>query len=61
MSFDGRVLELDDGSTLDVDFIVAGLGVTPRTRLAEDAGLTMASAEDGGGHRRQRAARNLCA
>jgi NADPH-dependent 2,4-dienoyl-CoA reductase/sulfur reductase-like enzyme/nitrite reductase/ring-hydroxylating ferredoxin subunit len=48
-SFDGRMLELDDGSTLEVDFIVAGLGVTPRTELAEAAGLTIASQDNGGG------------
>jgi apoptosis-inducing factor 3 len=48
-SFDGQTLELDDGSTLDVDFIVAGLGVTPRTELAEHAGLTIASKDEGGG------------
>jgi NADPH-dependent 2,4-dienoyl-CoA reductase/sulfur reductase-like enzyme len=48
-SFDGRTLTLDDGSTLDVDFIVAGLGVTPRIELAETAGLTIAAKEDGGG------------
>jgi apoptosis-inducing factor 3 len=48
-SFDGRTLILDDGSTLEADFVVAGLGVTPRTELAKDAGLTIASQEDGGG------------
>jgi apoptosis-inducing factor 3 len=48
-NFDGRTLRLDDGSTLEVDFIVAGLGVTPRTQLAEDAGLLIASEDDGGG------------
>ncbi|HEY6724783.1 MAG TPA: FAD-dependent oxidoreductase [Polyangiaceae bacterium] len=32
---------LDDGTTLDADFIVAGVGVRPRTELAERAGLTI--------------------
>src|SRR6185503_19555018 len=30
---------LDDGSRLAADFVVAGVGVRPRTRLAEAAGL----------------------
>lgn len=37
-------LELDDGSTLDADAVVAGLGITPNTELAEQAG---ASIDDG--------------
>lgn len=49
LRFDGRTLELDDGSTLNVDFIVVGLGVTPRIKLAETADLTIASKDDGGG------------
>ena len=48
-SFDGQTLTLDDGSSLKVDFVVAGLGVTPRTDLAGDAGLKIASPEEGGG------------
>jgi 3-phenylpropionate/trans-cinnamate dioxygenase ferredoxin reductase subunit len=32
---------LDDGSTLAADFVVVGVGVTPRTTLAEQAGLTV--------------------
>ncbi len=48
-SFDGGTLTLDDGSTLAVDFVVAGLGVTPRTDLAGDAGLKIAALEEGGG------------
>jgi 3-phenylpropionate/trans-cinnamate dioxygenase ferredoxin reductase subunit len=30
---------LSDGSTLPVDFVIVGVGVTPSTRLAEEAGL----------------------
>jgi NADPH-dependent 2,4-dienoyl-CoA reductase/sulfur reductase-like enzyme/nitrite reductase/ring-hydroxylating ferredoxin subunit len=32
---------LDDGTTLPADFVVVGVGVTPRTTLAEQAGLTI--------------------
>lgn len=32
---------LDDGTTLAADFVVAGVGVKPRTDLAERAGLTI--------------------
>ncbi len=37
----GRVTgaELEDGSHLEADFVVVGIGVTPRTALAETAGL----------------------
>ncbi len=31
--------ELSDGSTLDVDFVVVGVGITPGTALAEAAGI----------------------
>jgi NADPH-dependent 2,4-dienoyl-CoA reductase/sulfur reductase-like enzyme/nitrite reductase/ring-hydroxylating ferredoxin subunit len=48
-SFDGRVLELDDGSRLEADFIVLGVGVAPRVELADTAGLVIAPAEEGGG------------
>lgn len=34
-------VQLDDGSTLDADFVVAGVGVAPRTALAEAAGLAV--------------------
>ena len=33
--------ELSDGSTLDVDFVIVGVGISPSDRLAADAGLTV--------------------
>lgn len=38
---DGRVTaaQLTDGSTLDIDFAVVGVGITPASELAEAAGL----------------------
>ena len=38
---DGRVTaaELTDGTTLEIDFAVVGVGITPATELAESAGL----------------------
>jgi len=40
---DGRVngAVLSDGSTLEVDFVVVGVGITPATALAGAAGLTL--------------------
>ena len=32
---------LTDGSTLDVDFVIVGVGITPNTALAQAAGLTL--------------------
>lgn len=41
VGMDGRVAaaELSDGSMLDVDFVVVGIGVTPNDRLARESGL----------------------
>jgi NADPH-dependent 2,4-dienoyl-CoA reductase/sulfur reductase-like enzyme/nitrite reductase/ring-hydroxylating ferredoxin subunit len=47
--FDGERLTLDDGSSIEADFVVLGVGVTPRTEIAESAGIACAPAEDGGG------------
>lgn len=42
---DGGVsLELDDGTRLEADAMVAGLGITPATELAEQAGLAVDNA-----------------
>jgi 3-phenylpropionate/trans-cinnamate dioxygenase ferredoxin reductase subunit len=40
---DGRVerVRTSDGSSLDCDFVVVGVGVEPRTRLAAEAGLAV--------------------
>lgn len=37
----GLTLTLDDGSTLEADAVVVGLGITPSTDLAESAGLAV--------------------
>ena len=42
--YDGRVLTLHDGSRIDAGLVIVGAGVTPRTGLAEAAGIVM---EDG--------------
>jgi NADPH-dependent 2,4-dienoyl-CoA reductase/sulfur reductase-like enzyme/nitrite reductase/ring-hydroxylating ferredoxin subunit len=38
---EGREVVLQSGTRLKADFVVAGIGVSPRTELAERAGLTM--------------------
>jgi NADPH-dependent 2,4-dienoyl-CoA reductase/sulfur reductase-like enzyme len=40
-AFDGRHLTLDDGTTIAGDFVVVGIGVKPRTELAQKAGLAV--------------------
>ena len=47
--FQGRSLALDDDSAVDADLVVAGIGVAPRVGLAREAGLAMASEDEGGG------------
>jgi NADPH-dependent 2,4-dienoyl-CoA reductase/sulfur reductase-like enzyme/nitrite reductase/ring-hydroxylating ferredoxin subunit len=41
ISIDGRKVKLSRGDTLTADFVVAGIGVRPRTELAEKAGLSL--------------------
>ncbi len=43
-SVDGKQIKLGSGGILDADFVVAGIGVYPRTELAERSGLAV----DGG-------------
>jgi 3-phenylpropionate/trans-cinnamate dioxygenase ferredoxin reductase component len=38
----GRIVQLADGQQLDAENVVLGMGVRPRTRLAEQTGLTIA-------------------
>ncbi|WP_165187498.1 FAD-dependent oxidoreductase [Caulobacter soli] len=40
-SFDGERLTLDDGSVVETDLVVLGVGVKPRLELAQAAGLAM--------------------
>jgi NADPH-dependent 2,4-dienoyl-CoA reductase/sulfur reductase-like enzyme/nitrite reductase/ring-hydroxylating ferredoxin subunit len=40
-SIDGRKMKLSGGGTLAADFVVVGIGVRPRTALAERAGLVV--------------------
>jgi apoptosis-inducing factor 3 len=47
--FDGGQLMLDDESAIEADFVVLGVGVTPRTEIAQAAGIACASADEGGG------------
>jgi NADPH-dependent 2,4-dienoyl-CoA reductase/sulfur reductase-like enzyme/nitrite reductase/ring-hydroxylating ferredoxin subunit len=47
--FDRGQLMLDDESKIEADFVVLGVGVTPRTEIAQAAGIACASADIGGG------------
>jgi 3-phenylpropionate/trans-cinnamate dioxygenase ferredoxin reductase subunit len=40
-SLDEKSVVLDDGTRLDADLVVAGIGVRPNLKLAESAGLTL--------------------
>src|SRR5581483_11589674 len=40
-AIDGRRVNLKSGGAIEADLVVAGIGVRPRTALAESAGLTM--------------------
>jgi 3-phenylpropionate/trans-cinnamate dioxygenase ferredoxin reductase subunit len=40
-SLDEKGVVLDDGTRLDADLVVAGIGVRPNLKLAESAGLTL--------------------
>jgi apoptosis-inducing factor 3 len=47
--FNGKQIMLDDGTVIEADFVVLGVGVTPRTELAQAAGIACATAAEGGG------------
>ncbi|HEY6089767.1 MAG TPA: FAD-dependent oxidoreductase [Gemmatimonadaceae bacterium] len=40
-AIDGKVVVLDDGTRLDADLVVAGIGVRPNLELAERAGIAL--------------------
>ena len=48
-SFDGKTVTLDDGTAVEADLVVLGVGVVPRIDLARDAGLALAAEDEGGG------------
>ncbi|MEO7063360.1 MAG: FAD-dependent oxidoreductase [Dokdonella sp.] len=39
--FDGRLLTLDDGTTIAADILIVGVGVKPRAQIAVEAGLAV--------------------
>ena len=39
--YDGRALALANGETIDAELLLVGIGVAPRTRLAENAGIAV--------------------
>ena len=39
--YDGQALALANGESIDADLLLVGIGVVPRTRLAEDAGIAV--------------------
>ncbi len=47
--FDAHTATLDDGTMLEGDLLVVGVGVEPRIDLAKAAGLTIADEDSGGG------------
>jgi NADPH-dependent 2,4-dienoyl-CoA reductase/sulfur reductase-like enzyme len=40
-AIDGKQVKLKNGGTLEADLVIVGIGVRPRTGLAESAGLTL--------------------
>jgi apoptosis-inducing factor 3 len=40
-AFDGNGVALQSGERLEADFVVVGIGVRPRTALAEQSGITV--------------------
>lgn len=42
-------MKAEDGQSVEVDHIIAGIGIRPNTELAESAGIAIESRENGGG------------
>lgn len=55
--WDGTAATLDDGSRVEGDMVIAGIGAKPRLDLAVEAGLVLADRSEGGG---VRVDANLC-
>jgi NADPH-dependent 2,4-dienoyl-CoA reductase/sulfur reductase-like enzyme/nitrite reductase/ring-hydroxylating ferredoxin subunit len=47
VGYDGTSVTLDDGDMVQADMLIVGAGVKPRIALAKEAGLILASDEDG--------------